>query len=280
MNLPPQHRRTLLDFAQLFGLSGLAFAQPLFDLLGKNPTFFVAHDVEGSSLVFFALGVILVPPLVLFAVLSAVRLVSAAAARYVRAGMVGFLLAVAVVTPLDGTFAWSVTSWVIALVAAVVAFGYAYDRFGGLRTFVSYLAFAPVIFVVIFLFFSPANALVSSSDPAQAAVDLQGTKTPVVVVVLDELPLGVLLDPSGKIDARRFPNFARLAGVSTWYPNAHTVALQTDFAVPAIMTGELPTGNPLPIAADHPRSSRSRRSAPPPSAGTTTRRHPRRAPTS
>jgi Sulfatase len=254
MNLPPQHRRTLLDFAQLFGLSGLAFAQPLFDLLGKNPTFFVAHDVEGSSLVLFALAVILVPPVVLFAVLSAVRLISTAAARYVRAGMIGLLLALAVVTPLDGTFNWSLASWVIALVIAVVAFGYAYDRFHALRTFVSYLAVAPLIFVVIFLFFSPANALVSTSDPAQVAVDLRGTKTPVIVVILDELPLGVLLDPNGQIDATRFPNFARLAGLSTWYPNAHTVALQTDFAVPAIMTGELPVGNPLPIAADHPRS--------------------------
>ena len=47
------------------------------------------------------------------------------------------------------------------------------------------------------------------------------------VLVLDEIPLGALLDTSGAIDADRYPNFARLADLSTWYPKAETVATWT-----------------------------------------------------
>jgi len=86
----------LADAAQLFGLCGFAIAQPLFDLLGKNPTFFVAHDVDGINLVTFALVVLLAAPLVLFAVLTVARLVSTTAARVTRSVLVGFLVGLTV----------------------------------------------------------------------------------------------------------------------------------------------------------------------------------------
>ena len=40
---------------------------------------------------------------------------------------------------------------------------------------------------------------------------------PVVVVVLDELPVASLMDGLGRVDAATFPNFGRLARRSTWY---------------------------------------------------------------
>ena len=42
-------------------------------------------------------------------------------------------------------------------------------------------------------------------------------------VVFDEFPADDLLRPDGTIDAERFPNFAELASISTWFPNANTV---------------------------------------------------------
>ena len=61
-----------------------------------------------------------------------------------------------------------------------------------------------------------------------------------VVVVFDEFPADDLLRPDGSIDAERFPNFAELASISTWFPNGHTVYDSTFGAVPAILDGRTP----------------------------------------
>ena len=61
-----------------------------------------------------------------------------------------------------------------------------------------------------------------------------------VVLIFDEFPLDTLLRPDGSIDAERYPNFARLAAISTWFPNAHTVYDSTFKAVPAILDAKLP----------------------------------------
>src|SRR4051794_1391623 len=65
-------------------------------------------------------------------------------------------------------------------------------------------------------------------------------RPPVVFVVFDEFPADDLLRPDGSIDAQRFPNFARLASISTWFPNATTVYDSTFGAVPAILDGRVP----------------------------------------
>src|SRR4051812_25506309 len=65
-------------------------------------------------------------------------------------------------------------------------------------------------------------------------------RPPVVLVVFDEFPADDLLRPDGSIDAERFPNFARLASISTWFPNATTVYDSTFGAVPSILDGRLP----------------------------------------
>ena len=65
-------------------------------------------------------------------------------------------------------------------------------------------------------------------------------RPPVVLVVFDEFPADDLLRPDGSIDAERFPNFAKLASISTWFPNATTVFDSTFGAVPAILDGRMP----------------------------------------
>jgi hypothetical protein len=75
-----------------------------------------------------------------------------------------------------------------------------------------------------------------------------------VLVVLDELPGDTLLRPDGRIDAGRFPNFAALAGDSTWFRNAATSYDSTTKAVPLILDGIRPHKKTLPIVRDHPHS--------------------------
>ncbi len=73
-------------------------------------------------------------------------------------------------------------------------------------------------------------------EPAESAV----RHPPVVVLVLDEFPADDILGPNGRIDAARYPNFAELASISTWFPNGHTVYDSTFKAVPSILDGRMP----------------------------------------
>ena len=75
-----------------------------------------------------------------------------------------------------------------------------------------------------------------------------------VLVVLDEFPSDTLLGPEGGIDAGRYPNFAALAGDSTWFRNAYTAYDSTTKAVPLILDGIRPQRGTAPTARDHPRS--------------------------
>ena len=72
-----------------------------------------------------------------------------------------------------------------------------------------------------------------------------------ILVAFDELPINSLLDAHGRIDAARFPNFARLARGSTWFEHATTVGEGTTHAIPAILTGRFPKAGEFPVYTDH-----------------------------
>jgi hypothetical protein len=74
---------------------------------------------------------------------------------------------------------------------------------------------------------------------------------PVVVLVFDEFPADALLGPDGQIDAERFPNFAELASMSTWFPNGYTMYDSTFKAVPSILDGRLPKRGTAPDVRSH-----------------------------
>ena len=76
--------------------------------------------------------------------------------------------------------------------------------------------------------------------------------THVVMVVFDEFSGTTLLNDRMEIDARRFPQFARLAKTSTFYRNATTVHPRTIVAVPAILSGRFPERELPPLASNYP----------------------------
>src|SRR5438093_7001355 len=73
-------REPALRGAQLFAVSGFAFAQPLFDILGKNAEFFAVRGSTAGDIVLFALVVTFVPALVLWLIELVVGAVNAGAA--------------------------------------------------------------------------------------------------------------------------------------------------------------------------------------------------------
>ena len=125
--------------AQLAGLSALAFAQPLFDILGKNPAFFAVRGSSSGEIVFFALALALLPPAILLAIEVAVGLVSDGAAGIVHLFVAG-LIAVIVLHALTKTDALSGRGALVAAGLAGVAGAYLYRRKNAVRTFLTYLA--------------------------------------------------------------------------------------------------------------------------------------------
>ncbi len=240
--------------AQLLAASGFALAQPLFDLLGKNAEFFAVRGSTPSDIVLFALVVTFGPALVLLAVELVVAAVSAPAALVLHHVFLGFLGAVFGAQALkrsgvDGTTVLIVGAVLIGLAVSLAAW-----HWRAARSFLTLLGAAPLVFLALFLFSSPTSKLVISSGDAQATAIRVRATTPIVFVLFDEFPLIDLQDASGGIDARRFPNFARLAAGSTWFRNTTTLSASTTVAVPAILTGRKPVKGALPIFRDHPNN--------------------------
>ena len=67
MAAAPGRPSLLVGSGHLAALWALAFAGPLFDLLGRNPDFFVARGNDATDIVVFAFAFTLVPPLAMFA---------------------------------------------------------------------------------------------------------------------------------------------------------------------------------------------------------------------
>jgi hypothetical protein len=240
----------------LAALWTLAFVQPLFDLLGKNAAFFVARDNTAGDILIFVLAFTIGPPLLATLVLALVNLVNRTAARALHLVLMTILTGTLVVQLIKGVSdsALVVIPLGLALGAVVVAF---YARSGGLRSLVSILGIAPIAVVALLLFFSPVNDIVfpSGETTTKAATVASGAAptTPVVVMIFDELPTMSLMKRDLSVDAQRYPNFAKLAGTSTWYRNATSVSDGTYVAVPAILTGLRPKAE-LPTSRSYPRN--------------------------
>jgi hypothetical protein len=245
-------RRHATGGIHLFVLSAFAVAQPLYDLLGDTPEFFVVRGSTSLDLVAFTLGLLLGPPLVLIAAEVLAGLV------HPRAQEILHLLFVAALTALIALQALiragDLGTWLAFALAGAAGAGLAalYATRRGIRTFLTVLAPAPLVFAALFLVNSPLDKLELESKAEAKSLAPIAADTPVVLVVLDEFPASSLMAADGTIDRVRYPSFARLAGDATWFRNAATVHEHTTEAVPAIMTGRDPEPGRLPLLADHP----------------------------
>ena len=157
---------------------------------------------------------------------------------------------------LRSLFGWEGALLLVAALAVTVALAFAFYGSTGMREWLRWLAVLPAIVLVLFLVTSPVSDLVrGGSEPTLAAVTVKSHRN-VVVLLLDEFPELSLLDANGHIDARRLPNFAKLAADSTWFRNATAVGTHTWFAMPAVMTGRYPPAHPAgaPTYVDYPDS--------------------------
>jgi hypothetical protein len=237
---------------ELTALWGLAVVQPLLDVFGRSPEQFVFRQADGTVVVAFALVLTLVPIAALWVVEQLGAIVHRAVGQVLHVAFVAGLLGVIALRVFKRGIGMTGPLLAVLAVVAAAAATWLFVRFVAVRQWVRFAAVGTPVFLLLFLVASPSSDLVRGD-----AVNASGAKVArparVVMVVFDELPLASLIDDDGTIDADLYPNFAALAGTSTWFRNTTAVSPTTWHAVPAIDTGRYPTKGG-PVAKDHPRS--------------------------
>jgi hypothetical protein len=98
------------------------------------------------------------------------------------------------------------------LAAAGAAAAALYARAQPVRSFLSVLIPAPLVFLILFLFISPVRKLTLEGEASAKSIG-GGARAPVVILGLDELPTTSLLGPDGRVDRERYPGFAQLGRI-------------------------------------------------------------------
>jgi hypothetical protein len=242
---------TLLRGVHLLVLWTFALAQPTFAELDKQPS--PIANAGGIDLVLFAAGLTFLPPAVLLLLELAAARAGERALRSVHLALVVGLAAV-IASPVvfRALTPSSAVQTVLALGAGAVA-GIAYARVAPVRSFVTVLAPAPLLFVALFLFTGPAGDIVLGRQDDVPSFRT-AARAPVVFVVFDEFTSTALMNSSGQLDAARYPSFGRLAEDATWFRNATTDHSFTELAVPSMLTGMDAPQDTVPWASDHPRN--------------------------
>lgn len=221
----------------LFALTALAIAQPLFEVLRPSPEFFVARNTTFAGMVLTAGVICLLLPLGLAALVRLVGRVSPRGGAAVHGALLMILVTLILLPPLKRAelgIASLPIAGILGLAAAV-----AYGALAWLRTFLAVLAPAALVVPALFL----ANPEIRGAlvpGGAAGAMTRPAKTPPIVFVVFDEFPVNSLLDEERRIDPVRYPHLAALARDAYWFPNASTVSSTTQFAVPAIVSGQHP----------------------------------------
>ncbi len=243
---PPVGLRTAA--LHLTVLSAFAIAQPLFAIFRESPEFFVVRRIGPGELIAFTAFLLVIPPTL---AVVCVRL-----ADVLRPGWSWHVLRL-FVAAFGGLAALTVLSALpsaaapVLAVAAGTALACSYRRSSWLGAFLSLGALAPALFAGIFLLTAPMSTLVLQRHSPLPSAQTRAT-TPVVFVVFDELPAVSLLDGRGRINAQRFPNLAALAARATWFPTTGSVHPFTPHALPAILSGSLPSDDAVPTSTSYP----------------------------
>jgi Sulfatase len=247
-------RIALLDVVGSLALAvALALSYPVLDLLSRNLAFFTAHQTVTLDVLGLALLLTIVIPLVVpLPVVILMRLAP-------RAGVVAYALVLGLLgaaTVLPFVERLIDTPWLVVAVALVlgVLVVVACLRVLVLQTLLRWGAVVPGVVLALFVFASPASGLIFVPDTALQETLGVGNPVPVVVLVLDELPVQTLMDAEGNIDASRYPGFASLLDDFTWFRNAATMYSNTHEVLPVILSSSPNQPGVEPTASGYPNN--------------------------
>ncbi len=222
-------------------------------LLVTDAQFFIGRGASGGDIVAVALIIVVAVPLALALAGLLVSAISDRVGWVVHVVMIGALSALILseaLYPLGLRLELQIPLVLTAGAAAAIA----YARAEGARSVVSALAPLPPIILAFVFLLTPVSGLVFAGEGDVEGPSQPDARAPVVMVVFDELPGYALMNSKGRIDQKRFPNFAALADDATWYRNATTSRSDTELAVPTLATGINAPLDSLATYGDHPRS--------------------------
>jgi hypothetical protein len=242
-----------LATAHAAAIWAFAVAQPLYDVLRRNPEFFIAHRAGLADLLAFTLFVSVVLPVAMAALWLTPTRWWPGGRLGMAAALVGVLFALLGSQLLAHRVPVPTAVHALIACAAGLAAAWAYRARAGFRSLLTAATPAIVAFPAIFLLHpSMATFVRTETRDEQAAAPVGHEAPPIVFLVFDQLPVTSLMDSRGGIDRARYPGFAALADTSTWYRNATTVADFTGWALPPILTGLRPTPEKRPTSQSYP----------------------------
>jgi Sulfatase len=237
---------------ELAALCGFAVAQPTYEAVAAASEFLVFGQAGRGQIIFFTLALAIVPPVLLWSVEWVAGLVIPRLRHVLHVAFVAvlaYLFGVVVAKSATGLRGLPVS--IVALTGAGCLTA-VYLRWRPTRSWLRIASPAPLVFAALFLLASPVSALVRADPPSELPSETTGDAAPVVMVVFDEFPLLTILDESGGIDERLFPNFAGLAREATFFRNTTSVAARTPHALPAMLSGQHPSRSLAPISSRYP----------------------------
>ena len=225
-------------FFHIFVLAGLALS-PLYDVLSKEPNFFLAHNSDPNDFIMLIGMVSFVFPLVIAAGVT-LLLYCFSIYKILAVRIFVALFASLVLLPfVKGVMDESVNGAFFATGFLGIAFSFVYGKFAGPQLFLNYISPAILIFPALFLF-EPKIFVLAVPEPSHNVnypMVSVPSDAPVVFIMFDEFPLSVLLDRNLIIDKEAFPNFYRLAGQSHWFRNASAEYAWTAHSVSSTLRG-------------------------------------------
>ena len=239
---------------ELFTLCGFVVAQPVFSIFGHAPEEFVFRRIDRFGVLLFAFVVVIAPPVLLWCVGALAAWAGRSigmVAHDILMGALWMMLGVEVLQRVDILPVLPILLGGVAVAATAIVLSITSRWFMQWITFASP---APLVFGVMFLLFSPVADQVRSSDNLPGMSVAVGNPAPVVMLVLDEFPLASVVDGDGQLEKDLYPNLATLQRQSNTYLNATSNAWATTLSVPSLLTGRLPEGDRLPVAASQPRN--------------------------
>ena len=239
----------------VFLLGSLIISHPIFKVLSGQPEFLLAHNLEGLDLLYWIIAVgFIVNFLLVLLVYLFTRFpppYKDKARKVILFILAGIFLFIQVSDWLESSFLVSV---ILSILLALV-FVRLYVTSIYLRTVLSYTIFLVVLTPILFSL-SPGvrQILLPQRVVSNLSIETPVNMQPVVIVILDELPVLSLLDSTGNFNTARFPNLAEFSDSSTWYKYATTTAEATLNSVPPVLTGQLtiPGQQTLPLASNYP----------------------------